>query len=362
MKNNQGKNLGWNEMKRKILKAILDGNNTRERLKAFFTPHIVSTKDIDYHLRGTPQKPGLIMRGILKEKNGILIFNLQTAEKLMEILEDYLLSFPEYRKALDLEFSACFLSQIGDYITAVHNLSEKQQRTLWNYDNWAENDWPEGKRPANINEIEADIINLAYELSLKTRGHLDDRDKISYIIAFYSLFSMGPFQNYSDQKWWENYEKYGRWELSEITLSWKDMNLIRESVKYTGPDIIKMVFERLHGIATQNPEYEIFPGSNITDIGIGEASYLITTVMYKYIDKLSFDAELYAFVDTIGYAFAFKREMAKIMKLEKYISLPELERLGKILRDFNNSQNKTIRQLMADVETTLEKYYGKLEE
>jgi len=78
----------------------------------------------------------------------------------------------------------------------------------------------------------------------------------------------------------------------------------------------------------------------------------------QYIDKLPFDAGLYSFVDTIGNAFAFKREMVKIMKLEKYMPVSELERLGQILKDFNNSQK--IRQSMDDIEKELEEYYGKL--
>ena len=358
MKNGQGKNLGWMTVKSAILKAVINGRNTREKLKADFTPHIVSTKDIDYHLRGTPNKPGLIMRGVLKEKNGILTPNLRTEENLTEILEDYLLFFPEYRKALDLEFSACFLSDMGDTLTALHDLTDEQSDMLERYYDWAGNDWPDGKRPDNINEIEEDIIKLADDLSQKTRGHLNDGDKISYIIAFYSLFASGPFQGYSDQKWWENYEGCGGWELSEVTLMWKDMNLIRESAKNAETDIIKMVFDRLHGIATRNPKYNMFPGSNIPDIGLAEAAYLTDKVMYQYIDKLTFDAGLYSFVDTIGNSFAFKREMVKIMKLQKYIPVSELERLGQILKDFNNSQK--IRQSMDNVEKEIEEYYGKL--
>jgi len=360
VKNGQGKNQGWMTVKSAILKAVINGRNTRGKLKSEFSPKIVSTKDIDYHLRGTPNKPGLIMRGVLKERNGILTPNLGTLEKLTEILEDYLLSFPEYRKALDLEFSACFLSNTGDSLTVLHDLTDEQRNMRERYHDWARNDWPDGKRPDNINEIEEDIIKLADDLSQKTRGHLNDGDKISYVIAFYSLFASGPFQGYSDQKWWENYEGCDRWELSEITLVWKDMNLIRESAKNAETDIIKMVFDRLHGIATRNPKYNIFPGSNIPDIGFGEAAYLTATVKYQYIDKLTFDADLYGFVDTIGYAFAFKREMVKIMKLEKSMPVSELERLGQILKDFNNSQNEAIRQSMDDVEKELEKYYGKL--
>ena len=149
MKNGQGKNLGWMKVKGEILRAVINGDNTREKLKAIFTPHIVSTKDIDYHLRGTPAKPGLIRKGILREKKGILTLNLQSTEKLREILEDYLLSFPEYRRALDLEFSACFLSNFGDFLTAAHGLSEEQNRALWAY-----YDWAQGYRPDNNEEIE----------------------------------------------------------------------------------------------------------------------------------------------------------------------------------------------------------------
>jgi len=362
VKNGQGKNLGWMTVKSAILKAVIDGRNTREKLKADFTPHIVSTKDIDYHLRGTPNKPGLIMRGVLKEKNGILMPNLQREKNLREILKDYLLSFPEYEKALKVEFSFCFLSESGDLPKAVHNLTEKQKEMLHN---WASNDWPHGERPHNneemegeIREMEDEIIKLAEDLSQKTRGHLEVEDKISYIIAFYSLFSTGPFQEYRDQQWWKNYEEYGRWELSEITLSFKDMRLIHETAKKAGADIIKMVFDRLRGIATRNLEHNIFPGSRITDIG--EALFLITKEMYKNIDKLIFDISLYDSAVTIGCSFGFKREIVNITKLQGRMLLQKLERLGQILKDFNNSQEEAIRQSMDDVEKEPEKYYGKL--
>jgi len=144
VKNGQGKHLKWMEIKREILKAVINGRNTRGKLKSDFAPKIVSTKDIDYHLRGTQNKPGLIMRGVLKEKNGILTPNLRTEENLTEILEDYLLSFPEYRKALDLEFSACFLSNMGDILTAFYDLTAKQRNMLKRYHDWAGNDWPDG--------------------------------------------------------------------------------------------------------------------------------------------------------------------------------------------------------------------------
>lgn len=358
MKINQGKNLGWMKIKREILKAVISGENTRERLKAIFAPNIVSTKDVDYHLRGTSEKPGLIRRGILKEKNGRLFLNLQTTEKLREILEDYLLSFPEYRRALDLEFSACFLSKFGDFMTAVHGLSDEQTRALWAY-----YDWAHGYRQNNNEKIEESIMKLASELSAKTRGHLNDSDKISYVLAFHSLIVLAPSMEddlYSEVEWRDTYDGMS---TTEITLAWKDVNLIREEVKeYSKTPIwvIKMVFDRLHGLAIHDPEKKVFPDDMIEDPGIMEASEIINMVMYEYIDRLAFNAGLFNWINYIGYTYDYKREIIKIMASPGYIPERERKRLGKILKDFNDSQTDMAKHFMAGIGRTLDRYHGKM--
>ena len=355
----QGKNHGWKKVKSCILKAVISGIDTREKLKADFTPSIVSSKDIDYHLRGTAAKPGLIRRGILREKNGTLTLNLQTTEKLREILEDYLLSSPEYRRALDLEFSACFLSEYGDYLTAVHSLSEEQNEALISY-----YDWKSGYRPDNNEEIEEGIIKLASELSARTRGQLNDGDKISYVLAFHSLIDLAPSLEDDPNSGVEWRYAHDTMSTTEITLAWKDMNLIREGVKeYSNTPfwVIKTVFDRLHGLATHDSDKIVFPDEKIQDPGVQEAQGIMNMVMYEGIDRLGFNAGLFYWINTIGWSFSFPREMIKIMMLERRIPVSELERLDKILKEFNDSQNAHIKKSMAQIERTLVRYHGEVE-
>lgn len=360
MKNGQGKNLGWMKVKGEILRAVISGDNTREKLKAIFTPHIVSTKDIDYHLRGTPAKPGLIRKGILREKKGILTLNLQSTEKLREILEDYLLPFPEYRRALDLEFSACFLSEYGDLLSSVHSLSRQQSNSLRDY-----HDWAMGYRPDNVRDIEDSIMRLAAELSARTRGHLNDRDKISYVLAYHSLIVLAPSMDddLNNEVEWKWREIYDRSSTTEITLAWKDMNLIREEVKdYSKTPfwIIKLVFDRLQGLATHDQKQNVFPGEKLEDPGITEAAGIMEMVMNEGIDELSFNAALLSWIDTIGIS-TFRREIIKIMRSEGFISVSELDRLGKILKAFNDSQPARVRKFMKETERTIERFHGKLD-
>ena len=356
MKNGQGKSLGWMKVKSEILRAVINGYDTREKLKKLFTPQVVSSKDIDYHLRGTPEKPGLIRKRILIEKDGKLTLNLQTPEKLREILEDYLLSFPEYRHALDMEFSACFLSEQGDLLTAVHALSEEQTKTLIEY-----HDWAQGYRPDNNEEIEKRIISLASELSVRVRGHLVDSDKISYVLAYHNLNLLAPSigeKIYTDAEWREIYDKLS---TSEITLAWKDMNLIRESVGETPKELVRLVFDRLKGIQDPDHKDHIFPGANFEDPGVNEAHGIVQMVMHEGIDRLGFNAGLLSWIDSVGTKSPYKREIIKIMCSEGYIPLHELERLGKILKAFNESQRADTKRYMARIEKTIERHHGRLD-
>jgi hypothetical protein len=348
----QGKHLGWMKIKRDILKAVIDGNDTREGLKKLSTLLIVTTKDIDYHLRGTPEKPGLIRKGILKEKHGHLVLNLRTCESLEEILRDYLLEFPEYRRALDLEFSACYLSEHGDFLLT-HFLSENELLVFRDYHDWATG-YIDGERKA----IEQRFMDLAEKKFIERRGPLSDEDKISYVVAFYSLMSFTPSrdESYEDPKFRET---YGKLPISEITLAWKDLNFIHEMAKKEPEITIRAVFERLSSIA-RNPNNPVeFIGMKLNDPVIYYASGIFHTIMYEGIDELLFDADLFAWVTTPGRKFPHTREMIKIMKSENMISLRNLDRLGAILKAFNDSQPEAVKYLMAETEKLLEKYHGK---
>ena len=350
MKREQGKHLGWAKIKGDILKAIIDGNDTRQKLKRLFTPKIVTTKDIDYHLWGTPEKPGLIRKGVLKEKDGKLIINLRNYESLEEILKGYLLVLPEYRRALDLEFSACYLSEYGDFLL-LHFSSREEVLALRDYRHWAI-----GYRSGNDEGTEQRIIEFAEKKSGERRGSVSHMDKMSYIVAFYSLISCIP----SEAETYDNpgySEAFGNQSTSELTLAWKDMGLIHEMAKGATNEIIKAVFERLNLIAKFHKAPGKFIGAKLPDLGIYDAASIIGTVMYAGIDELVFDAGLFAWVTTPG-GSSYAREIIKIMRSENMISVKDLDSLGAILKSFNDSQPEEIRYLMADTEKLLKKYHG----
>lgn len=347
MKREQGKHLGWAKIKREILKAIIDGHDTREKLKNLFT-NIVTRKDIDYHLRGTPEKPGLIRRGVLKEKDGRLIINLRNYESLEEILKDYLLGLPEYRRALDLEFSACYLSEHGDFLLT-HFLTEYEVLTYQDYHYWATyND-------VNKGEVEQRFMGLAEKKFLEKRGAVSDEYKISYIVAFYSLMLLVPSAEES-----YDYPKvrkaYGELPISEITLAWKDMNFICEMAKKEHNIIIKDVFDRLNSLARNPQNPGTFIGGKLNDPVIYSASSIFHMIMYEGIDKLYFYADLFSWITTSKREESHRKEMIKIMKSENMISAKESARLGSILKSFNDSQPEAIRHLMDGVEKILRKY------
>lgn len=351
MKGELGRHLGWMKIKRDILKAVIDGSDTRAKLKDQFTPSPVSIKDINYHLRGTTLKPGLIMKGILKEKNGHLLLNLQTYERLEEVMRDYLLEFPEYRMALDLEFSSCYLSEYGDFLLLRFS-SREELLTLRDY-----HDWANGYRSGNDEGTEQRIIEFAEKKSGERRGSVGNMDKVSYIVAFYSLVSCIP----SEEGTYDNpgySEAFGNQSTSELTLAWKDMGLIHEMAKGATNEIIKAVFERLNLIAKSHKAPGEFIGAKLPELGIYDAASIIGTVMYAGIDELFFDAGLFAWITTPGRS-SYAREIIKIMKSVNMISVKDLDSLGAILKSFNDSQPEEIKYLMADTEKLLEKYHGK---
>ena len=351
VKREQGKHLGWAKIKREILKAIIDGHDTREKLKDLFAPNIVTRKDIDYHLWGTPDKPGLIRKGVLKEKDGHLIINLRNYESLEEILKDYLLGLPEYRMALDLEFSTCYLSQYGDFLLLRFS-SREELLTLRDY-----HDWANGYRSGNDEGTEQRIIEFAEKKSGERRGSVGHMGKMSYIVAFYSLVSCIP----SEEGTYDNpgySEAVGNQSTSELTLAWKDMGLIHEMAKGATNEIIKAVFERLNLIAKSHKAPGEFIGAKLPELGIYDAASIIGTVMYAGIDELFFDAGLFAWITTPGRS-SYAREIIKIMKSVNMISVKDLDSLGAILKSFNDSQPEEIKYLMADTEKLLEKYHGK---
>ena len=352
MKRGQGKNLGWMQIKKDIIRAIINGADSREKLKAIFTPYIVSSKDIDYHLRGTLEKPGLIRRGVLNDKKGKLTLNLQTASHLERLLSEYLISFPEFKRALDLEFSLCYLSDHGDFIS-LQPSSDGEYQALRDY-----RDWVNGYVKVDKKMVEQRFIEFARKEFLKRRGSVNDNDKLSYIIVFHSLVSSLPSsEELADNPRLE--ESYGKVSLADVTLVWKDMNLIREIAKTVPGNTIKTVFERLLFLAA-HPESI---GDPVIAGHSEEATYLASgimgSLMYEGMEKLVFDINLFLMFQNIGRTATHVREMVKTLTAEEAIPLPELDRLTALLRTFNDSQSETVKRIISNTEKDIEKYHGK---
>ena len=340
------------QIKKDIIKAIINGADTREKLKAFFTPHIVSSKDIDYHLRGTLQKPGLIRKGVLIDKKGKLTLNLRTAGHLERLLSEYLLSFPEFERALYLEFSLCYLSDHGDFIS-LESSSDEEYRAFRGYRDWVNGELRDDKRM-----VEQRFIEFAGKEFLKRRGAPSHDDMLDYIIALHTLISSIPSsKELAGNPELEGY--YGGDSLADVTLAWKDMSIIRETAKAAPGNLIKTVFERLLFLA-EHPESV---GDPLIAEHSEEAVYLaagvLGSLMYEEVEKLVFDIDLFSTVRDVGGTETHLREMIKILKAERAIPLPELDRLTALLRSFSNSQSKSVKQIMSDTKKDIEKYYGK---
>ena len=347
MKRGQGKSLGWFRIKSEILRAVADGKDTRGKLKGFFSD-VVSTKDIDYHLWGTPGKPGLVRRGILKDENGNLTLNLQTVDHLEEILTRYLLSFPEFKRGLDLEFSACYLSCYGDSISI--RSDGEDHLIMRDYGDWAIGYMGEEKQAA-----EQRFIEFARRKYLEKRGTLDERDKISYVVAFYSLLDSVP--TYEDLERSPKIEKsFGELSSSEITLVWKDMNLIREMARSVPGETIKTVFERLCSIVNNPQSHSEFIGGSMPN-SVSIVGGLMGRLMYEGIDSLIFHEDLFGTISSAGQEISL-REMIKSIKAIRLIPLGELERLGTLLKNFNDSQKGAARLIMEEAESLIVKYHG----
>lgn len=352
MKRGQGKNLGWMQIKKDIINAIIKGADSREKLKAIFTPHIVSSKDIDYHLRGTLEKPGLIRRGVLNDKKGKLTLNLQTASHLERLLSEYILSFSEFKRALDLEFSLCYLSDYGDFIS-LQPSSDEEYQALSDYRGWVNGYVRDDKRM-----VEQRFIEFARKEFLKKRGPINDNDKLCYIIVFYSLISSIPSsEELADNP--ELEESYEKVSLADITLVWKDMSLIREIANKASRDTIKTVFERLLFLAEHSESIGDPVIAGHSEEAAYSASGIMGSLMYEEIEKLVFDINLFLRVRSFGRTETHIREMIKILTAEKAIPLHELDRLTAFLKSFNDLQSEPVKRIISNTEKDIEKYYGR---
>lgn len=348
MKKDRRKNLGWRVVKRKILLAVLEGHDTREKLKALLCPGTVSTKDIDHHLRGTQGKPGLIGRGLLRDKEGRLTLNLSSVGKLSEVLVDFLLEIPDYREALDLEFSVCYLSDFGDSLATVLNLTDVDSGTFSDFSPWV-NGYREEWKPG----LTGRIMELGLRLAGRKRGDLSYNDKVNYIVALHAITQQLPKDEDDPLD-----EDKGTWDLS---LAWRDMNLIKNLASRAPRDLIEKVFKRLDEIANGSVPTPYFPDYMVRAYGLYEAHGMIQTILFESLDKLSFDLSLYSELSAIGSTWPHLREIIKLLRANQYIPPHELDRIGEILRVFNDSQrDPSVRYVMNETEKLLEKFHGKI--
>ncbi len=350
MNGEQGKHFGWFKIKREILLAIIDGENTRSKLKDTFSSRDrkdrVSSKDIDYHLKGTVEKPGLIRKGILLEERGILKLNLTNVRHLTEIM-GYLSVDEAYGRALDIEFSACYLDYHGDRFASLHDLSDEERTSLKHYEDWISGYYPDDEK------IEPDgFIKLALKGSQEWREGLTNEDRIRYIVAYYSLVGHLP-------KIDEDVSLYRIGSVWDTTLAWRNLDKIRNMADRASREEIEKVFQRLVGLSKGKMDYRTFPGFQVQDFGQSIIGGVMSRSLYEHLDRMWFEEEIYTYLHSAIHAYSYGREVVKILRGERSISLKELDRLGKILKAFNESQNRIeVRRSFTDTEEKLREFYG----
>ncbi len=369
MRRKPGNHFKKGEIKGRIILEILRGQNTREKLKATLSPEYISTKDVDYHLIGTDLKPGLIRKKILLERNGKLILNIHNLERLNEILIGYLLNYPEFRKAFDLEFSVCYFSYLGDGITVLPEL-KSDYKIYRNFIHWvlfghwiSQREQLDGKKE-NLDELKNEIINLGYKYSITRSQNFSDEDKIAYIVSFY-FHLMQPYLTFDlDTLFSQDKELIDRafenehYSTDLLTLAWNNMDVIKGMAKEAPGELIKKIFRRLYNIA-QNQDVPFILHIEVSSFE--RVAGLIATIKYDTLGAIWFKTEITAQFNSLMHAYLYVREMAKIILSEGSIPLPELEKLGEILKEFEMAQPEETRKLINFNEKLIEKYIGKLE-
>ena len=354
MKGEQGKHFGWSKIKREILLVIIEREckgeeNTRGKLKDIFSAadrkERVSTKDIDYHLNGTDDKPGLIRKGIVLEERGTLRLNLTNVRHLIDIM-GYLLKNERIRRAMDIEFSTCYLDDHGDRLALLHAVSDKERTSLRYYDDWISCYYPDTEK------IEPNgFVKVALKRSQEWRGALTDEDRIRYIVAYYSLVMHHPKKD-------EDVSLYRIGSLMENALGFRNLDKIREMADGATKEEITQVWKRVLMLSEGKTDYRTFPGFQVQDIGLPVIYPIVARALYGDLDRLSFEEHIYSQLTTGTAAYSYAREIIKILMGESYISLKELDRLGEILKAFNESQKgMQVRQIFKNTEKKLKKLH-----
>lgn len=348
----QGKSQGWGKIKCAILEEIIGGNDSREKIKAVLTPQKVSTKDVDYHIWGSERTPGLIMKGIVREISGKLTLTLRNVSKLSDVLE-YYLPDPNYRRAFDFEFSACFLSAHGDYLNVHKYMSIEDHKIL---DGILES---RGQEVVTENQIN-DFIEIANKYSKETRGELDDIDKLSYIVSFHSI--LGHFHKDGESHDWyqpsgsasdSGYLPYGDLSFSDIILAWKDMNLIRIEAKKVKSDVIEDVFYNIRkmgeGINISRDFRFVIP----RNLGLLDILQFLNEITAERLDKLNFLIPIYEWFKDIGPEHPSKVEIAEIITVYPDIPQKGIDNLTQALKRFNKTYDDGVTMEMIEEEINI---------
>jgi hypothetical protein len=119
------KRKGEGLFKGKIIREILKGNNTRQKVSNALSSEI-SKEDVKYHLSSSSNY-GLVYQKILTEKKGILCLNRRNLKSVSEAMR-YLSKLPEFKHAFSTAFAECFYSGYGEslhYLGFVKALKEE---------------------------------------------------------------------------------------------------------------------------------------------------------------------------------------------------------------------------------------------
>ena len=101
--------------KARIIDAIIAGNDTREKIRAFLG-ETITRKDLTYHL--SKNYNGLQYENVLLERKGTITLSVGSLNTIFRIV-DYLIKLPQYKEAFDTAFAECFYSGFGESLSSL---------------------------------------------------------------------------------------------------------------------------------------------------------------------------------------------------------------------------------------------------
>ena len=101
--------------KARIIDAIIAGNDTREKIRAFLG-ETITRKDLTYHL--SKNYNGLQYENVLLERKGTITLSVGSLNTIFRTV-DYLIKLPQYKEAFDTAFAECFYSGFGESLSSL---------------------------------------------------------------------------------------------------------------------------------------------------------------------------------------------------------------------------------------------------